>query len=85
MDCKEKILSNQYADGVVDFPVERIVEETEDICFIPIGGRYYAVYQNRADASSLLGSTYQYQYIPKIYGLMQVEGRIFSGNSGNSF
>lgn len=74
MDCKEKILSNQYADGVVDFPVERIVEETEDICFIPIGGRYYAVYQNRADASSLLGSTYQYQYIPKIYGLMQIEG-----------
>ena len=78
MDCKEKILSNQYADGVVDFPVERIVEETEDICFIPIGCRYYAVYQNRADASSLLGSTYQYQYIPKIYGLMQVEGG--SGN-----
>jgi len=74
MDCKEKILSNQYADGVVDFPVERVVSETDDICYIPISDRYYAVYQNREEASRFLGSTYQYQYIPKVYGLMQVPG-----------
>ncbi len=74
MDCKEKILSNQYADGVVDFPVERVVSDTDDICYIPISDRYYAVYQNREEASGLLGSTYQYQYIPKVYGLMQVPG-----------
>ena len=73
MDCKEKILSNQYADGVVDFPVERVVSETDDICYIPISDRYYAVYQNRTEVSALLGSTYQYQYIPKVYGLMQME------------
>lgn len=73
MDCKEKILSNEYADGVVDFPVERIVEDTDDICYIPINDRYYAVYQNRSAASALLGSTYQYQYVPKLYGLMQIE------------
>ncbi len=74
MDCKEKILSNEYADGVVDFPVERVVRDTDDICYIPISDRYYAVYQNRAESSVLLGSTYQYQYIPKVYGLMQVQG-----------
>ena len=74
MDCKEKILSNQYADGVVDFPVERVVSETDDICYIPISDRYYAVYQNREEVSGLLGSTYQYQYIPKVYGLMQMPG-----------
>lgn len=74
MDCKEKILSNQYADGVVDFPVERVVSETDDICYIPISDRYYAVYQNREEVSRLLGSTYQYQYIPKVYGLMQMPG-----------
>lgn len=79
MDCKDKILSNDYADGVVDFPVERVVSETDDICYIPISDRYYAVYQNRQEASRLLGSTYQYQYIPKVYGLMQVPG-----NSGNA-
>ena len=27
MDCKERILSNEYADGVVDFPVERMIEK----------------------------------------------------------
>ena len=74
MDCKEKILSNQYADGVVDFPVERVVSDTDDICYIPISDRYYAVYQNREEASRFLGSTYQYQYIPKVYGLMQMPG-----------
>ena len=74
MDCGDKILSNAYADGVVDFPVERVVSDTDDICYIPISDRYYVVYQNREEASGLLGSTYQYQYIPKVYGLMQVSG-----------
>lgn len=74
MDCKEKILSNEYADGVVDFPVERIVGEGDDVCYIRLDDRYYTAYQNRLLSPDLLGSTYQYQYVPKVYGLMQTEG-----------
>ncbi len=73
MDCKEKILSEEYADGVVDFPVERVVREGDDICYIPLDRRYYVAYQNRQAAPDLFGSTLQYQYTPKLYGLMQIE------------
>lgn len=72
MDCKERILSNEYADGVVDFPIERLVSEGDDVCYIPLDDRYYVAYQNRLITPDLLGSTYQYQYVPKLYGLMQM-------------
>ncbi len=71
MDCKEKILSNEYADGVVDFPVERVLRPGDDVCYIPLDSRYYSVYQNRQQVPDLLGRPYQYQYTPKLYGLMQ--------------
>lgn len=74
MDCKEKILSNDYVDGVVDFPIERVISGNEDVCYIPLDDRYYTAYQNRLLAPELLGSTYQYQYTPKVYGLMQITG-----------
>lgn len=81
MDCKEKILSNEYADGVVDFPVERILNEGDDVCYIRLDDRYYTVYQNRLISPDLLGSTYQYQYVPKVYGLMQTEsGKTMQNN-----
>lgn len=76
MDCKEKILSEEYADGVVDFPVERVVREGDDICYIPLDSRYYVAYQNRQAAPDLFGSTLQYQYTPKLYGLMQLEENV---------
>lgn len=74
MDCREMILSNDVADGVVDFPVERVIREGENVCYIRLGDRYYAVYQNRLQVPDLLGSTYQYEYTPKLYGLMQLGG-----------
>lgn len=81
MDCKEKILSNDYADGVVDFPVERIIDENDDVCYIKLDNRYYTAYQNRVITPDLQMSTYQYQYIPKVYGLMQLEGGNRAQNS----
>lgn len=76
MDCKEKILSNDYADGVVDFPVERVIRESDDVCYIKLDDRYYTAYQNRLYAPNLSGSAYQYQYTPKLYGLMQIGGNM---------
>ncbi len=69
MDCKERILSNDYIDGVTDFPVEDIIQG--DACYVQLGGGYYAVYQNRQQVELLEESTFQYRYVPKLYGLMQ--------------
>ncbi len=81
MDCKEKILSQEYVDGIVDFPVERVIREGDDICYIKLSDRYYVAYQNRQLSPDLSESTYQYQYVPKLYGLMQTdEGTIVPNN-----
>ena len=74
MTCKERILSNDYADGVVDFPVEELITEESNACFIPLDDRYSVVYQNRNLVPDLLESIYQYRYVPHLYGLMQIEG-----------
>lgn len=71
MECEAKILSNEYADGVIDFPIEELVNEGDDYCAVDVGFGFTNVYQNRKVASRLLESTYQYQYIPKVYGIMQ--------------
>ena len=74
MDCKRRILSNDYADGVVDFPIDRIVREGDDICYIPLDERYSVAYINRQIAPDLQENGFQYRYVPKLYGLMQNEG-----------
>ena len=80
MDCKERILSDEYADGVVDFPVDGLLEAGSDACYIALDDKYSVVYQNRNYASDLSESIYQYRYIPHIYGLMQMqESRIVQG------
>ena len=48
MDCKERILSNEYIDYVMDFTPEVILQEGNDVCYIPLGETYYAVYSKRA-------------------------------------
>ena len=71
MDCKERILSNDYADGVVDFPIERVIGEGDDACYIKLDDRFYTAYQNRTLTMDFPGSTFRYQYTPKVYGLME--------------
>ena len=78
MPCKERILSNEYADGVVDFPLENLLSESEDASYIPLDDVYSVVYQNRIYATELSESIYQYRYIPHLYGLMQVAGSLNS-------
>lgn len=73
MDCKERILSNEYADGVIDFPIERIVRKGDDVCYITLDERYSVAYINRQLAPGLEESSFQYGYTPKLYGLMQEE------------
>lgn len=84
MTCKERILSNDYADGVVDFPVSNLITEERDACFIPLDDRYSVVYQNRSLVPDLSESIYQYRYVPHLYGQMQIEGGTGIGPGNNS-
>lgn len=72
--CRDRILSNDYADGVIDFPIERLIREGDDVCYIPLDERFSVAYLNRGIAPDLEQSAFQYQYVPKVYGLMQIEG-----------
>lgn len=74
MDCKEMILSNDYVDIVVDFPVDILLTGGEDICYIPLGEDYAVVYENLLTARNRWAGPYQYRYTPKLYGLMDLEG-----------
>lgn len=72
--CRDRILSNDYADGVIDFPIERLIREGDDVCYISVDERFSVAYLNRSIAPDLEQSAFQYQYVPKVYGLMQVKG-----------
>lgn len=72
MDCKRRILSNDYADGVIDFPIERLLREGDDVCYIPLDERFSVAYINRQQVTPIEGNGFQYPYVPKLYGLMQL-------------
>lgn len=73
MDCKEKILSEDYVDIVVDFPVDILLQGGLDICHIYLGEGYSVVYDNLLTAAERWGGAYQYRFIPKVYGLMELK------------
>lgn len=74
MDCKERILSDLYADLIIDFtPVANVFSgQTEDYCVIPVGN-YNMLYANRLEVPDLSEDFYLYGNTPNIYGLMQNE------------
>ena len=73
MDCKDKILSNDYYDILTDFPLSFMEAASLDQCFVNIENLYNVVYLNRSELSNANEYFYDYRGIPKLYGLMQQE------------
>lgn len=73
MDCKERILSNDYYDILTDFPLSFMEAANLDQCFVNIENLYNVVYLNRSELSNKNEYFYDYRSIPKLYGLMQQE------------
>ncbi len=71
MDCKEMALSDNFYNYITDFPLEVNNNFTEMSCFTDIDNTYSVVYMNRSETPGLGVGRYQYQSIPKLYGLMQ--------------
>lgn len=77
MDCKEKILSEDYIDFVIDFPLEELFgdfSEEWDFCYQKIDDGYgiISINRNQLPDASLL--TLDYHYFPDLIGLQQDEG-----------
>lgn len=83
MDCRDRILSNDYFDVITDFPVNVIEDNSYDLCYVSIENLYNIVYINQGDIINSNDYVYDYKSVPKLYGLMQDEGvgRGFDPNS----
>ncbi len=73
MDCRQKILSNDYYDVITDFPFNVENEALYDLCFTTIEDQYSLIYINRQGIQNLEENFFEYQRIPKLYAPMQSE------------
>lgn len=74
MTCKEKILSNEYADLITDYVMADDLSATSpiDFCFHEIDESYGVANVKRAMIPPMSIGVYSYTSIPSVYGLMQI-------------
>jgi len=85
MTCKERILSNDYADVIIDYvlPEGELERLNFDYCFSKIDEEFGVAHINRHELPPLSVGRYGYASIPKLYGLMQAfqaESLVETGN-----
>ena len=80
MTCKEKILSDEFADLITDYMLadELTGISPSDYCFHGIDSSYGVANVNRSVIPPMSVSLYGYSMIPKLYGLMQTGGDVFN-------
>lgn len=71
MDCREMILSNNVYDYITDFQIGEVEGFETNFCYEDIEGLYNIVYLSKNVIANQEVSFFQYQSIPKVYGLMQ--------------
>ena len=79
MDCKERILSNDYRDLIVDYSVRVGNESGQDLCYTEIDNLFRLVYVNKMNVPPIMDTPGEYQMIPKLFGLMPISGGSSSG------
>lgn len=65
------VLSNNVYDYITDFPVGEVEGFETNFCYEDVEGLYNILYLNRNMIANQEVSFFQYQSIPKLYGLMQ--------------
>ncbi|MBQ6805898.1 MAG: S8 family peptidase [Lachnospiraceae bacterium] len=85
MTCKERILSDAYADAIIDYDVSEALIEVPgpDNCIYDLDDRYRIAHVERQGQEELSIGVYSYAAIPNLYGLMQTfraENLIDMGN-----
>lgn len=71
-DCREPILSNDYADFIVG-PYQPMIDGAEHLCTQEINQTYFILYPHRDRIPPLSFSFFRYPTIPVCYGLMDIQ------------
>lgn len=85
--CKEKILSEDYFDWVIDFPLNEVLSEEMlqrgDFCYQELEGDFgiVTVHKNQLPDGGI--TAVDYYYFPQIYGLEQEEMPVGNRNTFN--
>ena len=76
MTCKERILSNDYADIFSDFVIPEMFDYQipADYCYHKVLGDMGILYLDRSSIPTISISDASYYFIPRCYGLTQLEG-----------
>ncbi|MBQ8878909.1 MAG: hypothetical protein IJ029_09290 [Lachnospiraceae bacterium] len=75
MTDREKIASNDYIDILSDYSQpEELDTVVEDYVFQPIDTNLGITYINKTEVEPLSIRNFTYRSIPKVYGLMQMNG-----------
>lgn len=71
MDCREKIVSEDYLNLLVDYiaDFDLLKQNGVDYCFVPIEENFGILYVSRTNLLPLSASEYRYAFVPKCYGL----------------
>ncbi len=77
--CRERILSEDVYDYITDFPLSGFAGLGEALCYTDIDNLYTIVYLDRKGLPNFGVEQFQYQSVPKLYGLMQLAA------AGNTF
>lgn len=83
IDCRDRILSNDYFDAITDFPVWVLETPIQDQCYVSIENFYNIIYFSRSGIANQQDYFFSYRSIPKLYGLMQ-ESSATAGFDPNS-
>ncbi len=71
MPCREQILSDDYAEILLDYTFTGEEEEFAGFCFEVIDDQFVIVYVPRELVQPISVTTFTYNSLPKLYGLMQ--------------
>ena len=72
-NCREHIVSEDTYHFITDFPLAGLPGLGEVFCSADIDGLFHILYLDQAMLASLELASYQYQSVPKLYGLMQLQ------------
>lgn len=70
MTCREIIMSEEYADFIINYNAntELFMEEYQGQCPTPIGLSFGTIFEPLAEVTPISLSQYEYESIPKLYG-----------------
>ncbi len=73
-NCKEAVLSENTYDYITDFSLSDFIGLGEDFCYANVEDLYNIIYLEGANIPDWGAEAFQYQSVPKLYGLTPITG-----------